>query len=533
MLPVPETLEPMEAKPVNDLPRGDGWLYEPKWEGYRCLAFREGAHVSIYSKRGTLLNRYFPEVVAGLAKLKAKKFVLDGELMVMPNGQPDFDNLQLRMHPAESLIKKLSAELPAVLMTFDLLADAKGKDLRGAAFADRRAALEDLNGKLGKQEMVLLSPQTASLATARDWLKMAGQALDGIVAKRGDLHYQPGKRAMQKFKLWKSIDAVVGAIYEDARGHVEHHDRAFLDDVTDRTLFLRPRESEDFALPYSRSQQALEERDAARDRQFENDMRKVKALRQQAAKLKNIGINSGSDLLVVKTRQLSERADQLEERARPAHQERSAGTIRLANSGTHAKALMTIDGASIATPDGRVLFRTGRLWIEKGDRVALLGTNGSGKTMFVRRLRAALVGSDPEIRSAASLKLGYSDQALSQLDAYPTPWEGVKRSSDLSDQQARSQLAGAGIGVDAQATPIGRFSGGQRARLAMLLLRLAHPNFYLLDEPTNHLDIEGQEMLEAELIEHGAAPAGQPRPRLRASRGDAGLGDQRQAAGRG
>jgi ATPase subunit of ABC transporter with duplicated ATPase domains len=301
------------------------------------------------------------------------------------------------------------------------------------------------------------------------------------------------------------LERFLAALPRDCAVVAASHDRTFLDDVTNRTLFLRPQESEDFALPYSRSLKALEERDAARGRQFENDMRKVKALRQQAAKLKNIGINSGSDLLVVKTKQLSERADKLEESARPAHQERSAGTIRLANSGTHAKALMTIGEATIASPDGRLLFRTGRLWIEKGDRVALLGANGSGKTMFVGRMRAALAGSDPEIRGATSLKLGYSDQALNQLDAYPTPWEAVKRSSNLSDQQARAQLAGAGIGVDAQKAPIARLSGGQRARLAMLLLRLAQPNFYLLDEPTNHIDIEGQDMLETELIEHGAA----------------------------
>ena len=301
------------------------------------------------------------------------------------------------------------------------------------------------------------------------------------------------------------LERFLAALRRDCAVIAASHDRSFLDDVTNRTLFLRPQESADFALPYSRALQALEERDAARDRQFENDMRKVKALRQQAAKLKNIGINSGSDLLVVKTKQLSERADELEERARPAHQERSAGSIRLTNSGTHAKALMTIDDAAIAVPDGRLLFRTGRLWIEKGDRVALLGANGSGKTRFVARLRSALDAPDPEIRGAASLKLGYSDQALSQLDAYQTPWDAVKRSSDLSDQQARSQLAAAGIAVDAQTAPVARFSGGQRARLAMLLLRLAQPNFYLLDEPTNHLDIEGQDMLESELIEHGAA----------------------------
>ncbi|QOZ67322.1 ABC-F family ATP-binding cassette domain-containing protein [Bradyrhizobium arachidis] len=301
------------------------------------------------------------------------------------------------------------------------------------------------------------------------------------------------------------LERVLGAVPRDCAVVVASHDRAFLDDVTNRTLFLRPEDSADFSMPYSRALQALEERDAARDRQFENDMRKVRALRQQAAKLKNIGINSGSDLLVVKTKQLSQRADKLEEQARPGHRERSAGMIRLTNSGTHAKALVTIKDTGITAPDGRLLFRTGRYWIENGDRVALLGANGTGKTRLVERLRASLAGSDPDIRRATSLKLGYSDQALSQLDAFATPWDAVKRSSNLPDHQARSLLAGAGIGIDAQAAPLARLSGGQRARLAMLILRLAQPNFYLLDEPTNHLDINGQDMLQSELIEHGAA----------------------------
>ena len=301
------------------------------------------------------------------------------------------------------------------------------------------------------------------------------------------------------------LERFLAGLPRDCAVVVASHDRAFLDDISSRTLFLRPTESADFALPYSRALQALEERDAARGRQFENDMRKVRALRQQAAKLKNIGINSGSDLLVVKTKQLSERADKLEESARPAHKERSAGAIRLANSGSHAKALVAIKDTVIATPDGRPLFRTGQVWIENGDRIALLGANGTGKTRFVTRLRAALGGDDPEIRGAASLKLGHSDQALSQLDAWATPWEAVKRSSDVGDQLARTLLACAGIASEAQSAPISRFSGGQKARLAMLLLRLAQPNFYLLDEPTNHLDIEGQDRLERELIEHEPA----------------------------
>ncbi|WP_420564217.1 ABC-F family ATP-binding cassette domain-containing protein [Thalassobaculum sp.] len=301
------------------------------------------------------------------------------------------------------------------------------------------------------------------------------------------------------------LERFLAALPKDCAVIAASHDRAFLDDVTTRTLFLRPQESVDFALPYTRAVTALAERDAARDRQFENDMRKVKTLRQQAAKLKNIGINSGSDLLVVKTKQLSERADRLEEQARPAHQERSAGNIHLSSSDIHAKALMTLEDAEIATPDGRRLFRIAKALIRRGDRVALLGANGTGKTRLVERLRAALSGGDPQIRGAASLRMGYSNQALSQLDSFASPWEAVKRSSGLNDHQARSQLAGAGIAVDAQHHPIGRLSGGQRARLAMLLLRLVEPNFFLLDEPTNHLDIEGQEMLEEELVRHQAA----------------------------
>jgi ATP-dependent DNA ligase len=222
MLPVSQTLEPMEAKPVPELPKGEAWRYEPKWDGYRCLAFRDGKKVDLRSKRGTLLNRYFPEVVAGLAKLKPKKFVLDGELLVLIDGRPDFDSLQLRMHPAKSRVMKLSAEIPAMIMTFDLLVDAKGKDLRSEIFDDRRDALEAFTGALGRLDLVGLSEITSSIRTARGWLNMAGQGLDGIIAKRGDLPYQPGKRAMQKFKIWKTIDAVVGGIYEDERGHVEH-----------------------------------------------------------------------------------------------------------------------------------------------------------------------------------------------------------------------------------------------------------------------------------------------------------------------
>jgi len=286
------------------------------------------------------------------------------------------------------------------------------------------------------------------------------------------------------------------------------HDRAFLDEVTNRTLFLRPEGSQVFSLPYSRAREALDEIDASEARRFEKDMKAAQQLRRQAAKLNNIGINSGSDLLVVKTKQLKERAERIEDSARPAHLERSAGIIKLANRGTHAKVLVALDDAPVTTPDGTLLFRTGKLWIRQGDRVVLLGRNGAGKTRLVNMLRRAIAQPDVSvdgIKATPSLVLGYGDQGLSDLADKDTPIEVLTRRFELGGQRARTLLAGAGMNVDMQESPIGRLSGGQKARLGMLVLRLTNPNFYLLDEPTNHLDIEGQEALEAELLKHEAS----------------------------
>ncbi len=281
------------------------------------------------------------------------------------------------------------------------------------------------------------------------------------------------------------------------------HDRAFLDAVTTRSLFLRDKGSRLFALPYTPARAALTAMDAAQGRQFENDLAKADQLRRQAAKLKNIGINSGSDLLITKTKQLKDRAEKIEAAARPSHKEGSAGAIRLANSGTHAKALVQFDDADITTPDTRLLFRTGSKWIEKGDRVVLLGRNGAGKTQMMNAVLQAITTGHPAIKTPPTLALGHSDQALSQLPPGATPFDLVT-AFNTGDALARSQLAGAGIRQDAQTRPLAPLSGGQKARLAMLLLRLQQPNFYLLDEPTNHLDIEGQEALESELLTQGA-----------------------------
>lgn len=303
------------------------------------------------------------------------------------------------------------------------------------------------------------------------------------------------------------LESWVGALPRDVPVVIASHDRAFLDAVTNRTLFLRPDASPVFAMPYSRARQALSEIDASQERQYERDMKIAQQLRRQAAKLNNIGINSGSDLLTVKTKQLKQRAERLEEAALPAHRERSAGAIKLANRGTHAKVLIGFDDVPVETPDGRLLFKTGKLNICQGDRIVLLGQNGVGKSCFVELIRKAV--ADPAALTAVkvtpSVVLGYSDQKLGGISDDETPLALLSKRFEVGDQRARSLLAGAGMSIEMQARKVKFLSGGQKARLMMLTLRLTNPNFYLLDEPTNHLDIDGQETLEDELLEHQAS----------------------------
>jgi ATPase subunit of ABC transporter with duplicated ATPase domains len=289
---------------------------------------------------------------------------------------------------------------------------------------------------------------------------------------------------------------------------ISSHDRAFLDVTTNRTVFLRPEKSQVFSLPYTRARAALSEADASDERSYQRDLKAAQQLRQHAARLSNIGINSGSDLLLVKTKQLKQRAEKLEDAAKPAHLEHSAGTIKLANRVTHAKVLITLDDAVVASPDGSLLFKTSKQFICKGDRIVLLGPNGAGKTRFLAMLRKAIESPEAEqagIKATPSLVLGYCDQYLAYLADADTPMRTIIRRFDVGDQRARALLASSGLSIEMQSRPIGQLSGGQKARLGMLLLRLAQPNFYLLDEPTNHLDIEGQEALENELMSHQAS----------------------------
>lgn len=285
---------------------------------------------------------------------------------------------------------------------------------------------------------------------------------------------------------------------------VASHDRAFLDSCTNKTLFVRPQQSQLFSLPYSQARRALDEADEAMAQKHERSLKEAQRLRRQAAKLKNIGINSGSDLLNTKTKQLKARAARIEEAAVAAHRETS-GDIQLANRGTHAKVLVHFDNADVLAPDGAHLFKTGDIRVFQGDRIVVLGHNGAGKSQLVRLLHNAIAGeANTSVRATPSIVLGYMDQDLSQLSLAQSPMDIVAGVSTVGDQRARALLANAGFAMEQQSAPLSQLSLGQRSRLALLAIRLAEPNFYLLDEPTNHVDIDGQEALEAEILKHEA-----------------------------
>lgn len=212
-LPVVPPYAPMEAKLVRELPRGEGWQLEPKWDGFRCLAFRDHKTVVLQSKAGQPLTQYFPEVAATVLGLEPEKFVLDGEILI-PSGEGfSFDALLLRIHPAESRIKKLSSEYPAILQVFDILVDETGAVVHKEPLASRRRRLEQFEDRFGFHDPrapLRLSPMTRDRATAERWLSESW-GLDGIIAKRVDEPYRPGSReAMQKVKKLKTADCVVG-----------------------------------------------------------------------------------------------------------------------------------------------------------------------------------------------------------------------------------------------------------------------------------------------------------------------------------
>jgi ATP-dependent DNA ligase len=210
-LPVPTDLAPMEARLAESLPSGSEWQFEPKWDGFRCLAFRDRKDVELRAKSGKSLTRFFPDIVAMFTALRARRFVLDGELLIAADDGFSFDALQMRLHPAKSRVDKLSHEQPATFVAFDCLLSDKGKSLLENPFEQRRAALEAFFAKTGDSAALTLSPHTSDCRKAQRWLDHPDERhLDGVIAKRLDLPYEPGERAMLKVKRLRTADCVVG-----------------------------------------------------------------------------------------------------------------------------------------------------------------------------------------------------------------------------------------------------------------------------------------------------------------------------------
>jgi ATP-dependent DNA ligase len=204
-------LPPMEAKSIDEIPFGDGWQYEPKWDGFRCIAFRDGDEIYLQSKAGQPLARYFPDIVKAVAGLKARKFVMDGELVIPIGPRFSFDELQLRLHPAASRVQKLAAAHPGMFIVFDSLAEGQ-KSFLSSPLRKRRGALENFAKKNFKTKgTVRLSPATTSLAVAKKWFDKVGGNLDGVMAKELGAAYAPGERtAMVKVKNIRTADCVIG-----------------------------------------------------------------------------------------------------------------------------------------------------------------------------------------------------------------------------------------------------------------------------------------------------------------------------------
>jgi ATP-dependent DNA ligase len=202
----------MEALSVAEIPKGDCWQYEPKWDGFRCVVFRDEDRIELQSKSGRMLTRYFPELVEALRVIKTERFVLDTEIMVPQGAAFSFDALLQRIHPAPSRVRRLAQETPAQLIVFDLLAGADGAVLVGLPLSERRKRLEAFFDRyLGSKPALQLSPATTRLSDAEIWLERVGTTLDGIVAKRRDFDYRSGDRSgMQKIKNFRSADCVVG-----------------------------------------------------------------------------------------------------------------------------------------------------------------------------------------------------------------------------------------------------------------------------------------------------------------------------------
>ncbi|MCC6142757.1 MAG: ATP-dependent DNA ligase [Candidatus Hydrogenedentes bacterium] len=219
-LPIKYPLPAMEAASVAELPEAGDWIYEPKWDGFRCLAWKDDGEVRVQSKAEKPLGRYFPEIAEAIAGLKADACVLDGELVVPDGKQFSFDLLLQRIHPAESRVQRLAAESPALFVVFDLLVDEHRNSIHELPMKKRRVALEQFFKRFCEGNPHLcLSPSSTDPASTRQWLKKSGNALDGIICKHGDLPYRSGERdGMSKVKFLKTADCVVGGFRYSSAG---------------------------------------------------------------------------------------------------------------------------------------------------------------------------------------------------------------------------------------------------------------------------------------------------------------------------
>ncbi len=221
-LPLRMPFPPMEAQSVDEIPTEGDWQYEPKWDGFRCVVFRDGDSVELQSKAGQPLTRYFPEVVEMVRAVKARQFVLDGELMVSAGRAFSFEDLLQRIHPAASRVAKLSAEIPATLVVFDLLVDESATSLVDLPLSTRRPALEKFAETfLRGSDGIHLSPATRSASEVKRWFRTAGGGLDGVIAKQLDSAYRSGERkGMQKIKTMRTADCVIGGFRYASKARV-------------------------------------------------------------------------------------------------------------------------------------------------------------------------------------------------------------------------------------------------------------------------------------------------------------------------
>jgi ATP-dependent DNA ligase len=219
-LPLPVSFAAMEALTSDDLPVGEAWAYEPKWDGFRCLAFRDGDTVELRSKSNKPLQRYFPDVVDALLGMGARRFVVDGEIVIPHEDRLSFEQLLQRIHPAASRVRRLAEETPAILIVFDLLLSNRGGALTGQPLAERRDRLDAFAERYFEGH-ARLSPQTQDIAEARRWLSGGRDGIDGVMAKRLDEPYRSGERAgMVKVKRLRTADCVVGGFRYASKGAV-------------------------------------------------------------------------------------------------------------------------------------------------------------------------------------------------------------------------------------------------------------------------------------------------------------------------